>query len=94
MVGPFQFDITAIFGTEGFTDELFEALLQRNVKTVRLAYDNDEAGERAAKRDAQRLQVHGIEVYRLRLPWGSDVNDAMLELEKAHPGQSLHAPFC
>jgi len=82
-------NVTTIFGTEGFTDELFEALLKKNVKTVRLAYDNDEAGERAAKRDAERLAARGIEVYRIRLPWGMDVNDAVLELEKTHPGEPL-----
>jgi len=82
-------NVSTIFGTEGFTGELFEALLRKNVKTVRLAYDNDEAGERAAKRDAERLAGHGIEVCRIRLPWGMDVNEAVLELEKEHPGESI-----
>jgi DNA primase len=38
---------TCLFGTESFTDELWEAL--RKVQRVKLAYDADEAGERAAR---------------------------------------------
>ncbi len=68
-------NVTAIFGTEGFTDELFAALLAHKVRVVRLAYDADDAGERAAQRDAARLQAHGIEVHRIKFPWGMDANE-------------------
>ncbi len=68
-------NVTAIFGTEGFTEELFAALLAHKIQVVRLAYDADEAGERAAQRDAARLQKHGIEVHRIKFPWGMDAND-------------------
>ena len=67
--------VTFIYGTHGFTDELFEAILVRKVKRVRLAYDADEAGNRAAARDAERLSAHGIECYRVRFPWGMDANE-------------------
>jgi len=66
---------TCIFGAEGFTDELWEAVLRHKVQRVRLAYDADEAGERAAKRDAVRLRGQGIEVYRVKFPWGMDANE-------------------
>ena len=66
---------TCIFGAEGFTDELWQAILQHKVQRVRLAYDADEAGERAAKRDAERLRTQGIEVYRIKFPWGMDANE-------------------
>ncbi len=66
-------NVTCLFGTEGFTDELWEAL--RKVQRVKLAYDADEAGERAATRDAERLRQHGIEVYRIKFPWGMDANE-------------------
>jgi DNA primase len=65
---------TFIYGTEGFPNYLFDALLTHRVKTVRLAYDADDAGNRAAARDAERLAAHGIEVYRIKFPWGMDVN--------------------
>ena len=67
--------VTFIYGTNGFTDELFEAILARKVKRVRLAYDADEAGNRAAQRDVERLSAHGIECYRVRFPWGMDANE-------------------
>jgi len=68
-------NVTFIYGTEGFTDELFEVLLARKVRRIRIAYDADEAGNRAAKRDAERLMSHGIEVYRVKFPWGMDANE-------------------
>jgi len=68
-------NVTFIYGTEGFPDYLFDALLKHKVKSVRLAYDADDAGNRAAKRDAERLTAHGIEAYRIRFPHGMDVNE-------------------
>jgi DNA primase len=66
-------NVTCLFGTEGFTDELWQAM--RRVRRVRLAYDADDAGERSAQRDAQRFGAHGIEVYRVKFPWGMDANE-------------------
>jgi DNA primase catalytic core len=68
-------NVTSIYGTEGFTDELFAALKAKKVQRVKLAYDADEAGERAAARDAARLRSIGIEVYRVKFPWGMDANE-------------------
>lgn len=66
-------NVTCLFGTEGFTDELWEAL--RQVRRVKLAYDADDAGERAAQRDAERFKAHGIEVFRIKFPHGMDANE-------------------
>lgn len=68
-------NVSTIYGTEGFTDELFEALKRKKVQRVKLAYDADDAGERAAARDAARLRAVGIEVYRVKFPWGMDANE-------------------
>jgi DNA primase catalytic core len=68
-------NVTSIYGTEGFTDELFNELKRKKVQRVKLAYDADEAGERAATRDAERLRAVGIEVYRIKFPWGMDANE-------------------
>jgi DNA primase catalytic core len=65
---------TCIYGTQGFTGELFEAIKAANPDAVRLAYDADDSGEKAAKRDAEKLKAIGIECYRIRLPMGEDVN--------------------
>ena len=68
-------NVTFIYGTEGFTGELFEAILARKVRRIRIAYDADEAGDRAAKRDAERFAANGIEVFRVKFPWGMDANE-------------------
>ncbi len=66
---------TSIYGTEGFTGELMEEMNRRKVRRVKLAYDADEAGERAAARDAEKLRAVGIEVCRIKFPWGMDANE-------------------
>lgn len=66
-------NVTCLFGTEGFTDELWEAL--KKVQRVKLAYDADDAGERAAQRDAERFRAHGVEVFRVKFPHGMDANE-------------------
>jgi len=66
---------TFIFGTEGFPEYLFEAILERKARRVRLAYDADDAGNRAASRDAERLAAHGVECFRVKFPWGMDANE-------------------
>lgn len=68
-------NVTFTYGNEGFTQELFDAILSRQVRRVRLAYDADESGNRAAARDAERFLAHGIEVYRVKFPWGMDANE-------------------
>jgi len=74
---------TFIYGTQGFTDELFEALIEHKVQTVRLAYDNDKAGNKAAARDAERLAAVGIEVYRIKFPHGMDANEYATKVRPA-----------
>jgi len=68
-------NVTFIYGTESFTDELFQALLEKKIRRIRIAYDADEAGNRAAQRDAERLTAHGIECFRVKFPWGKDANE-------------------
>lgn len=68
-------NVSCIFGTEGFSDELWQLILKKKIARVRLAYDADEAGERAAQRDAERLKTQGIEVYQIKFPYGMDAND-------------------
>lgn len=80
---------TFIYGTEGFTDEFFEAILAHHVRRIRLAYDADEAGNRAAARDAERLTSHGIECFRIKFPWGMDANDYARKM--AEPAKALQS---
>jgi len=66
-------NVSCIYGTEGWTEEHTAAM--KNVRRVRLAYDADDAGDRAAERDTKRLQALGIDVYRIKFPWGMDANE-------------------
>jgi len=80
-------NVTCLFGTEGFTDELWEAL--KKVQRVRIAYDADDAGERAAQRDTERFQKHGIEVFRIRFPHGMDANEYAQKVKPADKSLAL-----
>jgi DNA primase len=80
-------NVTSLFGTEGFTDELWEAV--KRVKCVRIAYDADDAGDRAAQRDAERFGKHGIEVYRIRFPHGMDANEYARKVTPADKSLAL-----
>src|SRR5208283_2712707 len=80
-------NVTCLFGTEGFTDELWEAL--KKVQRVRIAYDADDAGERAAQRDTERFQKHGIEVFRVKFPHGMDANEYACKVKPADKSLAL-----
>lgn len=80
-------NVTCLFGTEGFTDELWEAL--RQVQRVRIAYDADDAGERAAQRDAERFRAHGVEVFRVKFPHGMDANEYAQKVQPAAKSLAL-----
>jgi DNA primase catalytic core len=81
---------TCLFGTEGFTEELWETVSRnRGMKRVRIAYDADDAGERAAQRDAERFRAHGIEVYRIKFPWGMDANEYACKVKPADKSLAL-----
>jgi len=82
-------NVTSTYGTEGFTDELFQALLENKVATVRLAFDADEAGERGTAKVSEKLMAHGIECHRIKLPWGEDVNS--FALKSPEPAEALAA---
>src|SRR5208282_1620412 len=80
-------NVTCLFGTEGFTDELWEAM--KHVQRVRIAYDADDAGERAAQRDTERFQKHGIEVFRVKFPHGMDANEYACKVKPADKSLAL-----
>ena len=80
-------NVTCLFGTEGFTDELWEAM--RQVQRVRLAYDADDAGDRAAERDTARFRKHGIEVFRVKFPHGMDANEYACKVKPADKSLAL-----
>ena len=61
----------------------------RKVQRVRIAYDADDAGERAAQRDTERFQQHGIEVFRVKFPHGMDANEYACKVKPADKSLAL-----
>ena len=96
--------VTSAFGVGGFTDEILQAFVVHGVKRVLIAYDRDEAGDRAAEALVPKLAAHGIESYRVLFPKGLDANAYALKvtpadkslglvLKQAHPlGQAVVRP--
>ncbi len=67
--------VTAAYGTEGFTADHVEAFRRYRVGRVLIAFDRDDAGDRAARKLADTLLAEGVECFRVELPKGADVND-------------------
>ena len=80
-------NVTASYGVEGFTADHLAAFKHYGTERVLIAYDRDEAGERAADKLAQRLIGEGIDCYRIQFPKGMDANEYALKLTPA--GKSL-----
>jgi DNA primase len=76
-------NVTASYGVNGFTDDHRAALKKHGTQRVTIAYDRDEAGEKAALALAEELMAAGIECFRVLFPRGCDAN------EYAREGHSL-----
>jgi DNA primase catalytic core len=76
-------NVTSSYGVEGFTDDHLAALKRYSTKRVLIAYDRDEAGDRAADKLAERLLVEGIECWRIQFPKGMDANEYALKVTPA-----------
>lgn len=68
-------NVTASFGTSGFTDEMLQAFIKHDIEKVLIAYDRDEAGNTASDKLAKTLAEHDIAVYRILFPKGMDANE-------------------
>jgi len=80
-------NVTASYGVEGFTDDHREAFRRHGTERVLIAYDRDDAGDRAAEKLAKELAAMGIEVMRVLFPKGMDANEYALKVGPA--AQSL-----
>ena len=76
-------NVTASYGTGGFTDEHLNAFKKYNTKRVLIAYDRDAAGDTAAAALTDKLLSEGIDCYRIQLPKGMDANDYALHVQPA-----------
>jgi DNA primase len=76
-------NVTASYGVEGFTADHLEAFRRHGTERVRIAYDRDEAGDRAAEKLATTLTAEGIECFRVQFPKGMDANEYALKMAPA-----------
>lgn len=67
-------NVTSAYGVTGLTDELVQALEKSEIERVFMAYDKDEAGDKAARKHAQRLSKAGLECLRVAFPEAMDAN--------------------
>jgi len=68
-------NVTASYGINGFTPDHRAALKKHGTKKVLIAYDRDEAGDKAALALADELLGMGIDCYRVLFPKGMDANE-------------------
>ena len=76
-------NVTASYGVNGFTDDHRAALKKHGTGRVYIAYDRDEAGEKAAATLAEELLAMGIECFRVQFPRDQDANEFALKNQPA-----------
>jgi DNA primase catalytic core len=68
-------NVTASYGVNGFTADHRAAFERHGTERVYIAYDRDEAGDKAAAKLAEELMGMGIECFRVQFPKGQDANE-------------------
>jgi DNA primase catalytic core len=82
-------NVTASYGVQGFTDDHHEAFRRHGVQRVWIAYDRDEAGEKAAASLGAELMAAGVECFRVLFPKGMDANEYALKVTPAEKSLGL-----
>jgi DNA primase catalytic core len=67
--------VTASYGVNGFTADHRAAFERHGIERVYIAYDADEAGNKAAAKLAEELIESGVECFRVEFPKGMDANE-------------------
>jgi DNA primase catalytic core len=76
-------NVTASYGVNGFTVDHRRAFEKYGIERVYIAYDRDEAGDKAALELAAELMRMGIECFRVLFPKGMDANEYALKVQPA-----------
>ncbi len=71
-------NVTAAFGTNGFTEEYRHLILSSHIERLYIAFDADAAGDKSAEKLAKNLSGEGIACFRVGFPIGCDANDFIL----------------
>ncbi|MBP9825311.1 MAG: toprim domain-containing protein, partial [Thermoanaerobaculia bacterium] len=82
-------NVTSAYGVQGFTESHFEAFEAYRIERVLIAYDRDDAGDRAAEELAKKLEAKGIVCYRVQFPRGMDANEYAKKLQPADKSLDL-----
>lgn len=76
-------NVTASYGVNGFTEDHREAFRKHGVTRVWIAYDRDEAGDKAASALGAELIAAGMECFRVLFPKGMDASEYALKVTPA-----------
>ncbi|ONF77776.1 DNA primase, partial [Leptospira santarosai serovar Bananal] len=75
-------NVTCSYGVEGFTEVIQERILENQIKRIYIAYDGDAAGDKGAASVYRKFKDQGIEMYRVLLPLGMDINEVAVRSEE------------
>ena len=85
-------NVTAIYGTNGFTDYHRDALAKYKTKTVLLALDRDDQGAAAVKKISKELLASEINVYQIQFTSAAkDANGYLQTASKGYHGEKQKA---
>jgi DNA primase len=82
-------NVTSCYGVNGMTDELLGALKSCGAQRILIAFDRDEAGDRGAEVLAKRLNLEGLDCFRLLFPKGMDANAYACAVKPAEKSLSV-----
>ena len=74
-------NVTASYGIEGFTADHWTSFKHYGTERVLIAYDRDEAGNRAADKLSEQLISEGLDCYRIQFPKSMDANEYALQVK-------------
>ena len=76
-------NVTASYGVNGFTADHRRTFEKHGIERVYIAYDRDEAGDKASAALAEELMGMGLECFRVQFPKGMDANEYSLKVKPA-----------
>lgn len=83
-------NVTCTYGINGWGEAHSKLLEEVSPQHLIICFDNDEAGNKAARALSEQLQNHIPTISRAKLPQGSDINDVARAYPK-HPSAALAA---
>jgi DNA primase catalytic core len=82
-------NVTSAYGVEGFGEDIVQCFKANAIERVLIAYDRDDAGERAADKLGAQLIAEGFECLRVVFPQGMDANEYARKMSPADKALAL-----